>query len=95
MKKSNVKKLALNKKAISKIQGQAVSGGDVSLPDPATGIRCDITGANFCVSWNACETLPNFTCIYTGPTKPIDTTPLTKACGTTMNTNCHTTQIGC
>lgn len=71
MKKRNLKKLQLNKKSISRIQEHAISGGDVSLPHPATGKLCDMTGANFCVSWNACNTKDHVTCIFTvGPTGP-------------------------
>jgi hypothetical protein len=93
MKKRNLKKLQLNKKSISRIQEQAIAGGDVSLPNPATGNRCDMTGANFCVSWNACNTQPiNITCIYTGPTKPIDTIALTADC---VNTIDCVTNVGC
>ncbi len=82
MKKRNLKKLQLNKKAISRIQDQSIYGGDVSLPDPATAFKCDLTGANFCVSWNACNTkMDNVTCIFTvGPTKPTDTVGITKDC---------------
>ena len=66
MKKRNLKKLQLNKKSISRIQENAISGGDVSLPNPATAFRCDLTGANFCVSWNACNTrVDNVTCLFT------------------------------
>ncbi|MBC8757209.1 hypothetical protein H2O64_21240 [Kordia sp. YSTF-M3] len=69
MKKRNLKKLRLNKKSISRIQENAISGGDVSLPNPATGVLCDLTGANFCLSWQACNTRPeNITCVFTvGP----------------------------
>lgn len=85
MKKRDLKKLALNKRAISKINEQFVTGGDVSLPNPATAERCDLTGENFCVSWNACNTrMDNVTCLYTGgPTKPIDTTIRTIGCDIT------------
>lgn len=88
MKKRNLKKLQLNKKAISRIQDQSIYGGDVSLPNPDTRFLCDLTGENYCVSWNACNTRPeNMTCIYTGPTKPTDTIGLTK--------DCLTSTIGC
>lgn len=75
MKKRNLKKLRLNKKSISRIQEQAILGGDVSLPNPATGVLCDITGANFCLSWQACNTRPEYvTCIFTVNPGPIGTT---------------------
>ncbi|WP_046756086.1 hypothetical protein [Kordia jejudonensis] len=75
MKKRNLKKLQLNKKSISRIQEELISGGDVSLPNPATGHLCDLTGAYFCLSWQACNTRPeNVTCMFTVNPGPIRTT---------------------
>lgn len=90
MKKKNLKKLALNKKSISRIQEQAISGGDVSLPNPATGALCDLTGANFCLSWQACNTrADNVTCIFT--VVPAPTRPITIG----MTADCVNTKIAC
>lgn len=85
MKKRNLKKLSLNKNSISKIQEKMLNGGDVSLPNPATAFLCDMTGANFCLSWQACNTrLDNVTCLFTvGPGTP------------QLTDDCLVTQLGC
>lgn len=65
MKKKSIQSLKLRKKTISKLHENANTGGDVSLPNPATAIRCDLTGGFICNSWVACNSRPeNITCIY-------------------------------